>query len=291
VLRGVGAPDQQVIDGSSAPAISPVVDVTPATRTDLTLQNLSITGGGQGPGIRFSPTGIRGRLWLKRCRLFTNHGGIEFQGSTAWIADSEIFDNSGSGLQVLYGTRANVERSTFANNSAVFGGGIQVELRGRLDIENSTISGNSAARWGGGIGTSFYGSKNPITVRSCTISGNFAGEQNGGIGGPSSAGDAFLQGSILADNSAPLSPNCGSVVDRGYNLIDETTNCAITPRSTTLVGVDPLLVPLAGNGGPTRTHALTAGSPAIEVAKSCLKTDQRGVDRGKTCSIGAFEFE
>jgi hypothetical protein len=57
------------------------------------------------------------------------------------------------------------------------------------------------------------------------------------------------------------------------------------------VGLDPL----ADNGGPTLTHALLAGSPAIDAADAavCPATDQRGVARpqGSACDVGSFEFE
>jgi hypothetical protein len=50
---------------------------------------------------------------------------------------------------------------------------------------------------------------------------------------------------------------------------------------------------LAGNGGPTQTHALLAGSPAIDAADdgSAPATDQRGVARpqGQHADIGAYE--
>jgi hypothetical protein len=68
---------------------------------------------------------------------------------------------------------------------------------------------------------------------------------------------------------------------------------------TDLIGVDPMLGPLANNGGPTETQALLAGSPAIDAADPrppadhatrCPTTDQRGVARNGRCDIGAFEF-
>jgi hypothetical protein len=61
------------------------------------------------------------------------------------------------------------------------------------------------------------------------------------------------------------------------------------------VGGDPLLGPLADNGGPTLTHALLPGSPALNTAllPNCPPEDQRGVTRpqGAGCDKGAFELE
>jgi hypothetical protein len=55
--------------------------------------------------------------------------------------------------------------------------------------------------------------------------------------------------------------------------------------------IDPRLGPLQDNGGPTPTHALLPGSPAIDTSSACPATDQRGVTRpqGAGCDIGAFE--
>src|SRR5690606_32280496 len=62
-------------------------------------------------------------------------------------------------------------------------------------------------------------------------------------------------------------------------------------RSTDLSDIDPLLGPLAHNGGPTLTHALLDGSPAINRANAnkCPIRDQRGIRRGTACDIGSYE--
>lgn len=57
-------------------------------------------------------------------------------------------------------------------------------------------------------------------------------------------------------------------------------------------GIDPRLRSLADNGGPTLTHALLQGSPAIDTGdpNTCGASDQRGVDRVDVCHVGAYEF-
>jgi hypothetical protein len=87
----------------------------------------------------------------------------------------------------------------------------------------------------------------------------------------------------------------------GYNLIGEGGAISQFDAPTDQTGVtDALLGTLANNGGPTRTHALLAGSPAID-AGTCtddggalVLTDQRGVTRpqpnGGPCDIGAYEL-
>ena len=87
---------------------------------------------------------------------------------------------------------------------------------------------------------------------------------------------------------------------RGHNLIGAGTGC---PGDASLgdITVDPATVvtnvlgPLQDNGGPTFTHALRLGSPAVDAGdpEQCRRRDQRGVPRpqGVTCDIGAFELE
>ena len=54
----------------------------------------------------------------------------------------------------------------------------------------------------------------------------------------------------------------------------------------------PAVDSLADNGGDTATHALMAGSPAIDAADSasCPAIDQRGVARDAACDVGSYEF-
>jgi hypothetical protein len=136
-------------------------------------------------------------------------------------------------------------------------------------------------------------------IFNCTITGNQA-EYGGGIGGNTTLGNT-----ILAGNTATIPANgpdgSGTFFSVGYTLIQNTNGLSFS--GPTLVGIDPLLAPLANNGGPTRTCALRAGSPAIDQGKNCgPATDQRGGPRpfdfpsitnasgGDGSDIGAFEF-
>jgi hypothetical protein len=95
----------------------------------------------------------------------------------------------------------------------------------------------------------------------------------------------------------------GTTNDGGYNL-DSGTSCGFSATNNSLSGVDPMLGPLAANGGPTLTHALLEGSPAIDKGNSFgATTDQRGLVRpsnfvgipdasgGNGSDIGAFELQ
>jgi CSLREA domain-containing protein len=171
-------------------------------------------------------------------------------------------------------------------------------------VRNTTISGNSAAR-GGAIALQ----KNPgsedwwMDVISSTIAFNAAPVADG-IDVPSGALVHFDR-SILA-GSIGGSDCAGEIQSGGYNVFGSASPCTIIPGPGTddLFGVDPLLGSLQDNGGPTWTHALLPGSPAIDHDDWCrdesalpIDHDQRGSPRpidgdGDTvprCDSGAFE--
>jgi hypothetical protein len=92
----------------------------------------------------------------------------------------------------------------------------------------------------------------------------------------------------------------GAIIDGGYNISSDDT-CGFDPANGSMPNTDPMLGPLQDNGGPTWTHALLPGSPAIDAEDDtlCPPTDQRGIIRPQdgdgdslaTCDIGSFELE
>jgi CSLREA domain-containing protein len=190
--------------------------------------------------------------------------------------------------------------STIAANGAGNGGGISAA--GPLTLVRSTVSGNTAST-GGGIAA------DDATLVNSTVSGNIGGGIVAGgtvdlsnvtiaenVGGGVTAGSLVLRNTIVGGN-IPADCVVASTAGDAYN-IDGDGSCGLSggdqPR------VYPLLGPLADNGGPTFTHALLAGSPAIDRGSpaapgsggtACEATDQRGVARpgGPRCDVGAFE--
>jgi hypothetical protein len=195
-----------------------------------------------------------------------------------------------------------IEHSTITGNRAVAGpedgdgtgGGIQ-HVAGQLTLVNTTVSGNVAEELAGGIGAPL--SSGDIILISSTITGN-AAPNAGGLGIFTDAVTLTLRNSLIAGNTAPVSADCN--IDDETELVYFGTNLVggaeCLPGPGDIVASDPVLGPLADNGGPTRTHALLPGSPAIEAAvQACAEfpVDQRYVSRpqGTACDIGSFEFD
>jgi hypothetical protein len=176
-----------------------------------------------------------------------------------------------------------------------------------LTLTNSTVSGNTASCSGAGCGAAGGGLTNrsdaTLTLRNSTVSGNTvscsgAGCTASGGGLINVSGTVTLQNTIVAKQLA--GPDCaGTITSNGFNL-DSDNTCHLTQPSDKPNVSNPLLGPLQDNGGPTFTHALLPGSPAIDaVTSGCPPpaTDQRGVARPQdgtgdgtaACDIGAYE--
>ena len=195
------------------------------------------------------------------------------------------------------GGRVDITNSTISGNSAGNGSGGGIYTLGAMTIINSTISGNSAGSGTGG-GITSGGS---LHLTNSTVSGNSAGD--GGGFHSINASQVILRNTIIAKNTAATGPDAsGTVRSLGYILIGDTSGAMILGATIgNQLNVDPLLGPLQDNGGPTKTHALLPGSPAIDKGYSSGSvTDQRGFTRpvgianvkgGDGSDIGAFEVQ
>jgi hypothetical protein len=198
---------------------------------------------------------------------------------------------------------------TVTASQATAGGGV-ASVGATLTVENSTITGNRAATAQGTQGGGVVVSGGTTTIRNSTISGNTAVDVDTGTPNAGGGGVWVESGTLVTQNVTIA----GNVADTGTGLYGNVTgNPTITLTNTliadTCVGapfggsrnlstsatcfgtaVNPLLGPLANNGGQTDTRALAAGSPAINAGASCPTTDQRGVAREGACDVGAYEY-
>jgi hypothetical protein len=258
------------------------------------------TGGGAGGGIFNS----NGTVMISNSIVTNNHAGV-----------SDPFA-LGDGGGILNDGTLTITNSTISNNQAyMVGGGI--ESAGTLTITNSTVSGNGAIGahdgqpWGHGGGIS-----GNVTFTNSTLSGNYASLSGGGLEGSGAIMNSTISGNngggisvngtleigdtlLKAGTSGPnIANNGGTVTSHGYNLSSDDGGGYLTGPGDQ-INTDPILGPLQNNGGPTFTHALLPGSPAINGGDPNFTPppsyDQRGtpfvrVFNGRI-DIGPFEAQ
>ncbi len=186
--------------------------------------------------------------------------------------------SDGGGIYSL-GTLTLVNSTLSGNTAGGSGGGLY--NAGSLTVVNSTFSGNGAANGGG-----LYNAAGSAGLTHVTLSSNPAGNLH------NAAGAVTLKNTIVAN--ATSGGNCsGSFTSAGHNLSSDLTCATSFNQATDLNDTDARLGSLKNNGGSTLTHALLAGSRAIDGGDDagCPATDQRGVSRprGSHCDIGAYE--
>ena len=263
-----------------------------------TLTNSTITGNTSGPnssgwGGGFSAGGalvmtnsiVSGNSavgYPKNCGGFCAYGSANIINSTI-SGNTTAFEGGGF---YVWGPLT-LDNSTVDGNWAVTGGGFYAA--GTVAVTNSTVSGNSVAQSAGAI----MSLNANMTISNSTIYGNTAPFSPGGI--IAFFGNAFVNNSIIANNTGG---DCGSfgisAISSGYNIDSDGSCNLIGPGDLPFTAIT--LPALANNGGPTMTHSLPLGNPAIGVNATCAGaqlTDQRGVARpqGSGCDSGAFEAD
>ena len=272
----------------------------------LTVTNSTVTGNSSNSGGGIASE--NGTVSIVRSTISNNsssyYGGIWNSGAFLTLTDSTVNGNitgsyRGGGIVNVAGhvtlTNSTVSGNTSSGEGA---GGIWSWLGGStLTLINSTVSGNTGNGYSGGI----RNSGGTLTVVNSTVSGNVDPNSPGAGITNDSGGITILKNTIIANNSGVtnISSDCSGVITSLNNNIASDNSCGLN-GSGDRNGIDPLLGPLAANGGPTMTRALLAGSPALNAVPvtNCttatgtpLAIDQRGTVRpqGPACDIGAFE--
>jgi hypothetical protein len=287
-ITGTGAANL-TIDANNLSRVFNIDDGTSSVKT-ITLSGLTITGGrtgGSGGGILSSEN-----LTIQNSTNYGNlasivGGGVYGTGTTT-IQNSTFYGNSAvSGGGIFINGTAVIQNSTISKNSANSGGGIY--NGGTTTVQNSTISENSALYSGGG----FFNKGGPLTIQNSIISGNMAASATEIM---LLSGRVNLNANNLIGSSAVSTGHALDIVAAGASDILATSD------GTNPTALAAILMPLANNGGPTQTHALVAGSPAINAGNNAnavdtnnqpFATDQRGTGFNRilngTVDIGAYE--
>jgi|GEM_PF-2444124 len=253
---------------------------------NVTVQNGNVVAGNAYGGAIYSAS----LLTLENCRFTNNRAVSNGVGRAgAVLAGDLIMRNC---------TIDNNLASRADSFSQIYGGGIDI---GRGYIENSTFTANqnvvsspSAYAYGGAISVS-----TALTLVNSTVYGNSSAGLGGGILFEGFTDELVIINSIVYGNSAAFDPNSADVSYynvskvRYRNSIVGLKSVADVESQTNLIMLDPLLQPLAFNGGTTATMALGEASPAIgtgEFSSEYPDLDQRGFSRSGQPDIGAYQY-
>ena len=312
-LAALGACVDEPIAPRKPPTLSPTASTLAGEWVTVTVTN---TSGGTEPGsLRWAAAQVAGSaggsIWIDasiagqtialdaELQLDTTayiyapvEGGITISGK-----DQHRVISSTGGLLQLY--NVTVTKGVAAYGSAVSavslgldnsnvqqnrGPGSAIFVEKLLYIGNGTVSGNAT------IGPAIeYASGAQVHFDNATVAYNSPGPGMGVTSYPSSATKVMLSNSIISNNGSPQQ-NCASYFGFVYfgTNISNDWSCG----EVGIVVADPLLLPLANNGGPVLTHAFPAQSPARNASTTCsYDTDARYIYRDTKCDPGAYEFD
>ncbi len=235
-------------------------------------------------------------------------GGLLLDGEAGVLIDRALISGNLAGYMgaaVVLGDEVIMRNSEISGNFSMTYPAALVIGEASVELENSTISGNESRVEAGGL----FVAGESVSARFLTVANNVG--LNGSGKYPESFGlmmyagmyadSCTIDSSLIALNSGPsgpldlYAPDCGV----SWSLIGDTTNGSYVDAGNNLVDVNPVIGPLADNGGPTRTHALGATSPAINRGNPAFIAppdfDQRGPGFprifGGLVDIGAFELQ
>lgn len=232
---------------------------------------------GDGGGISNSGTLTILSSTINGNQCWFSGGGISNFGSLT-IINSTVSGNSASGTH---------DGQRWSN-----GGGIS--NRAILAITNSTLSTNFATQFGGGVSN-----EGMLAIANTTVSSNIANQAGGGIhngnGRTSTFGNTILK---TGTSGANIFNDGGTVTSHGFNLSSDDGGGFLNGTGDQ-INTDPILGPLQNNGGPTLTHELLTGSPAINAGNPNFTPppwyDQRGPGYNRVFNggldIGSLEVQ
>jgi CSLREA domain-containing protein len=297
-IAGIG-PSTTIIDGGGLDRVIHIpLSTTVAAISDVTIQHGDagvLDGGGvYNLGIlQLANSAVVSNTAVPSdtVRWYAGGGGIRNDGSLTLITTTVHGNTTGViGGGISSGGLLTLTHSVVAYNHSAGGSGGIFNF-GSMTISNSTVSDNSAEITVGGLGNSGI-----LTLTNSTVTHNYAQQ---GMGGISNESAMSVRHTVISYNYSSLGSepsDCGGLMTSlGHNLTGSNYSCFYQAQLTDRIGVDPLLGPLADNGGSTVTRLPLGGSPAINSGgnEGCPATDQRGIRRPQAgvCDIGAVEVE
>ncbi len=277
-----------------------VFDVKPGGKLTLTKTSLlngktakadfdpGAPGEVSGGCVRSAGELVFNEVFFFRCASSDDGGAVSVIDGTATLSNV-IFHtcqakNEGGAVEVTELGDATISRATAGLCRA--GMGSVVAARGPLTLRHATLTANKG-KLGGAVAV-LGGAA--ATIQSSTIT------SNGNANLDASDGTMSVSNTIVWGAKTDC---LGAISSAGGNLEGETS-CGFT-NTNDQQSQDPLLFPLAFNGGPIPTRAITAGSPAVDHGldgATCEATDARGTARADVpatgvavCDVGAFEFQ
>ncbi len=237
-------------------------------------------------------------------------GGGIFSYGAVTLSSSAVIGNSTAGSQAGSGGLFSVgdvllKNSTVSGNSTAgsFSEGGGIRSAGDITLTNSTVSGNSTAG-SSAVGGGIWSLVGDVKLTNSTITDNHtmhANSDGGGIwidsGGGIAVNHTIVSGNTAGGGTSPDLRPGGSPFTANFSLLG-TMVFPGAGSSDNIFNNNPLLGPLAAYGGPTETHSLLAGSPAIDAGDPSFDTgaipfDQRGAPfkrgSGTRVDIGAYE--
>jgi uncharacterized protein YraI len=222
---------------------------------------------------------LRGRMTMHNSHVVANRNGgiLVSSGASLTLVDSTIDGNRDSFPGLWNQGDAIITSSTISNNEYM-----GIDNRGTMQILNSTLSGN--------VGNGITAVEGSLRLAHVTIADNGGNGLNAFEGGTTvaSVSNVLISNNTVEDCEISSRVGIMPIPVAGTNL-DTDGTCLFTGSTGSELGLEPL----ADNGGPTLTHALREGSPAIDAGLgTCPSTDQRGNARpvGASCDVGAYEY-
>ena len=217
-------------------------------------------------------------------RVSNDHTG-SFAMDRSTVDDNHVTATTTGNAGGLYleGLAMTITASTISRNQAFYNGGVWINACS-VQMTNVTIAENTATGSnGGGV---WLGNSPTGTMTNVTIANNHS-TANGQVAGGIFGSGLTLVNTIVANNTAMYTPTCDQKRSDGSGNLQWPSGSLCT--ASPLIA-DPLLGPLADNGGDSETMMPAAGSPARGIATGCPPIDQLGHTRPEPCTAGAVEL-